>query len=175
MKFIKGFLVSIALYVGLSILFQGLAIVGAGGAFESLFLGLDSISRLLYAYLADPALTTVFRATVLYIAAPTDWSILMAILGSVLPIALAAVLGSLAERKSGSVKYIFLSTFLGLMVIAAVGIILQVLNWPALGVTLTTNHYEHWEWFLPGALIMTALNAFVWCAIGLFITSKGWG
>lgn len=175
MKFIKGFVVSIVIYVGLSILFYGLMVMNEGYAFTSIFSGLASISSLLYYYLANPTFMTVSQAVISFINLPTAWNAWIEILGCILPMAIAALIGSLVERKSGSTKYIFFSTFIGLLVIAFIGIAIQVLYWPPEGILLSTNHYMYWEWFLPGALIMTALNAFVWCAIGLFITNKGWG
>ena len=150
-------------------------VMNAGNAFTSIFSGLTSISPLLYYYVASPTFMTVSQAVVSFITLPTAWSAWIEILGGILPIAIAALVGSLVERKSGSTKYIFFSTFIGLLVIAFIGIAIQVIYWPAAGIFLGTNHYMYWEWFLPGALIMTALNAFVWCAIGLFITNKGWG
>jgi len=172
MKFIKGFVTTIALYVGLSILFLYLA----GTQFDAMFSSIGAIGNLFYAKLADPTITTVFSATVEYIPDPTNIAVLMEILGSVLPVAVAALVGSLVEKSSNSAKHIFLSTFLGLLVISAVGVMLQVLAWPAVGgITLVNNEFFYWEWFLPGALIMTALNAFVWCAIGLLATSAKWG
>jgi hypothetical protein len=170
MKFIKGFVVTIALYIGLSMLFTIiqdylLSPLAVGLRFSSLGL----IAPMFYANLASPVILSVFQGTMDYIAAPTEVSLLFTILGSVVPVIVAALIGSLAEKKSGSVKYIFLSTFVGLLVAATVGIILQVVGGGMLvGLDAIAK-------FLTSGLIMSALNAFIWCAIGVFITSKGWG
>ncbi|MBN2152964.1 MAG: hypothetical protein JW839_16045 [Candidatus Lokiarchaeota archaeon] len=177
MKFIKGFVVTIALYVGLSLLFTILVDYLSDPLLGPLtvalrFSSLGAISEVFYMNLANPVVLSVFLGTVSYIAAPTDVFLLFAILGSVVPVIVAALIGSVAERKSGSVKYIFLSTFVGLLVAAVIGIILQIVGWIPLGGTYTLDFFSK---FLTGGLIMSALNAFIWCAIGVFITSKGWG
>jgi hypothetical protein len=173
MKFIKGFVVTIALYVGLSLLFT---IIGnylvLPASVSVLFSSLETIAPVFYWYLANPVILSVFQGTVLYIGSPTQLSLLFGILGSIVPVIVAALIGSLVEKKSGSVKYIFLSTFCGLMVAAAIGMILQIVGWIPLGGIFTVDYISK---FLTGGLIMSALNAFIWCAIGVFITSKGWG
>jgi uncharacterized protein YacL len=171
MKFIKGFVVTIALYVGLSLLFTiiGLYLV-LPESVSLLFSSLDSIAPVFYWNLANPVILSVFQRTEAYIADPTNLSLLFVILGAVVPVIVAALIGSFAEKKSGSVKYIFLSSFIGLLVAAAIGMILQIVGWMPLGVPFDTIAK-----FLTGGLIMSALNAFIWCAIGVFITSKGWG
>jgi len=175
MKFAKGFISSILIYFGLSLLFYGLKVMNEGNAFATIFSGMTSIAPVMYYYVATPTFMTVFQAGVGFANLPTAWNLWIEILGSILPIAIAALVGSLMERKSGSTKYIFFSTYIGLLVIAFIGIIIQVIFWPEQGIFLSTNHYLFWEWFLPGTLIMTSINAFVWCVIGLFITNKGWG
>lgn len=172
MKFIKGFVITIALYIGLSVLFTILVDYLSdpllGPVMVALrFSSLGTIAPVFYQNLASPVILGVFQGTVAYIAAPADLFLLFAILGSIVPVIIAALIGSLVEKKSGSVKYIFLSTFCGLMVAAAIGMILQIV-----GVAMTFDAIAK---FLTGGLIMSALNAFIWCAIGVFITSKGWG
>jgi hypothetical protein len=178
MKFVKGFIVSLIVYFGLSILFYGLKVMNAGNDFADIFsVASDNMqfASLLYYYVASPTFMTVFQSVILFANSPTAWGAWIEILGSIVPIAVAALLGSLAERKSGSTKYIFFSTYIGLLVIAFIGIAIQAAFWPTAGLSLSANYYLHWEWFVPSALIMTSINAFVWCAIGLFITNKGWG
>ncbi len=171
MKFIKGFVITIALYVGLSLLFTiiGMYLI-LPESVSLLFSSLVTIAPVFYASLANPVILSVFQGTVAYIGTPTNVSLLIGILGSIVPVIVAALIGSLAEKKSGSVKYIFLSTFCGLMVAAAIGMILWIVGWMPLGMTV-----DAMAKFLTGGLIMSALNAFIWCAIGVFITSKGWG
>jgi hypothetical protein len=178
MKFIKGFLVTIALYIGLSMVFSILVqYLKAPEDVSTLFSGLGSISHIFYQNLANPVILGVFSGISGYIGDPTDLSLLISALAFIVPVIVAALVGSLAERKSGSVKYIFLSTFLGLMVVAILGIILQIVDWPEspLFVTLNGLPVQQWEKFITGGLIMSALNAFIWCAVGVFTTSKGWG
>jgi hypothetical protein len=172
MKFIKGFVITIALYVGLSLLFTiiGMYLI-LPESVSLLFSSLEMIAPVFYANLASPVIYSAFKGTVDYIGTPTNLSFLFGVLGSIVPVIVAALIGSLAEKKSGSVKYIFLSTFCGLMVAAAIGMILWIVGWMPLGV-LTVDYISK---FLTGGLIMSALNAFIWCAVGVFITSKGWG
>ncbi len=168
MKFIKGFVVTIALYIGLSLLFTiiGMYLI-LPESVSLLFSNLGMIAPVFYANLANPVILSTFQNTMLYIATPTQLGLLFGVLGSVVPVIVAALIGSLAEKKSGSVKYIFLSTFCGLMVAAAIGMILRIA-----GVAMSFDAIAK---FLTGGLIMSALNAFIWCAVGVFITSKGWG
>ena len=176
MKFVKGFIVSIVIYVGLSFLFYGLV----QNSFTDIFSnGMTSLSPVFYFFIASPSFMTVFDSIFSLVHSPTSLDLWIWVLGSILPIAVAVLVGSLVERKSGSTKYIFFSTFMGLLVIAFIGIAIQAMSWPPEGITLGLpfigNQYQFWEWFLPGALITAAINAFVWCSIGLFITNKGWG
>ncbi|MEX2681549.1 MAG: hypothetical protein Q6373_008110 [Candidatus Sigynarchaeota archaeon] len=178
MKFVKGFVITIALYIGLSMLFKILVTyMNAPEDIGTLFASLGSISPIFYQYLANPVIMGVFYGINLYIDDPTDISLLLNILGCIVPVIVAALVGSVAEKKSGSVKYIFLSTFLGLMVAATIGIIFQIVDWPEAPVFVYMNGFpvQQWEKFITGGLIMSALNAFIWCAVGVFITSKGWG
>jgi hypothetical protein len=167
MKFIKGFVTTIALYVGLSMVFSILSVyMLAPESVGLLFSSLGSIAPVFYLYLANPVILGVFNNTSAFITNPSDLSLLVNIFGSIVPVIVAALVGSIVERKSGSVKYIFLSTFVGLMVVASIGIVFQIVG--MVDVDAISK-------FLTSGLIMSALNAFIWCAFGLFITSKGWG
>jgi len=178
MKFIKGCVTTIALFIGLSMLFSIIQeAMSPSGDVNTLFASLGATSLIFYQYIANPVILGVLNGTVSFIGTPDDISILVGIFGSIVPIIVAALVGSLVERKSGSVKYIFLSTFLGLMVAATIGIIFQIADWPEAPIFVALNGLpvQQWEKFITGGLIMSALNAFIWCAVGLFITSKGWG
>lgn len=170
MKFIKGFGVTIALYLGLSIVFQAVQAVMLETEIVAIFSSTSAISALLYGNLAVPTVTTTYASVIVYIADPTQMALLISILGLILPTAIAVIVGSVVERKSGEVRYVFLSTFAGLLVCAGAGIVIQILEWPTGGVL----GYPYWEWFLPSALILSAFNAFFWGSIGLLATTKGW-
>ena len=170
MKFIKGFAVTIALYLGLVVLFQVIAAVMAEIEIAALFTDTSAISALLYGNLAVPTVSVTYLYIMALIGDPTHTVAIVSLLGLLLPTALAVIVGSIAERKTGTVKHVFLSTFAGLLACAGVGIALQIINWPTGGVL----GYVYWEWFLPSALILAAFNAFFWGSIGLLATAKGW-
>ncbi len=175
MKFIKGFVVTIVVYVGLSLVFQILpGLLGFGGiSIAELFASMGSISGLFVTYLASPVVTSTITSLLVYLVDLTAFQYLLAMLASILPVALAAILGSLAEKKSGTVGTIFGSAFAGLLVCAGVGILLFVLDIMGAG-TITDPVFRAMIWFIEVSMIMGAINAFIWCSIGLFATSKVW-
>jgi integral membrane sensor domain MASE1 len=178
MSFVKGFVTTILLYFGLTLLFTVLDLVMLGTpvalAFSAIFSGVDSIGALLYSNLALPTVDVSFYAIASLFLSYNTW-LLVYLLGIILPPALAAIIGAVVAKKSGTVKSVFAGTFGGLLLVSVVGVIIQVLYWPTgIGVNLGFSYYLNWEWFLPSALIMTAFNAFFWSAVGLLLTSKTW-
>ncbi|NMC07704.1 MAG: hypothetical protein GYA24_20995 [Candidatus Lokiarchaeota archaeon] len=170
MKFIKGFVVTIALYAGLSLLFAILVqYLNTVPPIIDPFASLDNLGKTFHSSLSQPVIASTFASTVAFILLPTNIGILLQALGSIIPVLVAALVGSIVEKKSGSVKFIFLSTFIALLVVAALGIILDMVGSGMLANMDATAK------FLTSGLIMSALNAFIWCAIGVFVTSKGWG
>lgn len=172
MKFIKGFIITIAVYFGLSFLFLALATSLAGGDISALFSSPSSIASIFYTSLASPGISTSIQAAFGIGIIGIDVILLYIMLYAVTP-ALAAILGSLAERKSNTLKHIFSATWLGLMTPLAIGVIIQVVAWDQVALFGVLG-YTRWQWFLPGTLIMGAIMAFFWCSIGLLIIRKKW-
>jgi len=175
MKFIKGFVVTIVLYVGLSLIFQVLpGLLGfAGPSLTDLFADMGSMSVLFVGYLANPVVTSTISSLLLYLYDLTQFQLLIAMLGAILPVALAAIFGSLTEKKSGTVGTIFGSAFAGLLVCAGVGVLLFTVDLMGAG-PLGDPEIRALIWFIEVSLIMGAINALIWCSIGLFATSKVW-
>lgn len=177
MSFIKGFITTIALYFGLTLLFMVIvgvmASVPVADVFSGIFSGIDTVGYLFYSNLAIPTINLTFLQIVT-IFILKDLTLLVPLLGMILSPALAAILGAVVAKKSGTVKSVFSATFGGLLLCSGIGIILQVLKWPTGGIMLGLSLYANWEWFLPAALIMTAFNAFFWSSVGLLLTSKTW-
>ncbi|MFX0103840.1 MAG: hypothetical protein ACFFCS_30035 [Candidatus Hodarchaeota archaeon] len=177
MSFAKGFITTILLYFGLTLVFAVIAGVMASipiaDVFNTLFSGIEPIAYLLYSNLAIPTINLAF-SQIVTIFIVRDYLLLVPLLGMILPPALAAIIGAFVAKKSGTVKTVFSATFGGLLLCSVIGVILQVIRWPAFGVVLGLSIYPNWEWFLPAALIMTAFNAFFWSAVGLLLTRKTW-
>ncbi|MHA1791353.1 MAG: hypothetical protein ACTSVI_01830 [Promethearchaeota archaeon] len=193
MKFVKGFITTIAVYFGLSLIFSILAMINSGNSIADLFSDMNNLASIFYQYQAIPSITTSFMALIaLIVSSDIGWLIIF--LSSIVPISIAPIIGSIAEGRSGSVKHIFSATFLGLFTCSAIGVLIQVISWPDGGVNLNIINgsssnmeliyiisfmnsavtFPYWQWFLPAALGMSALNGFIWCSVGLMITSKKW-
>ncbi|MHA1683893.1 MAG: hypothetical protein ACTSUE_23340 [Promethearchaeota archaeon] len=171
MKFIKGFLISIALYIGLSLVFSVALLSISGGDIGALLSSTSGWGSILYQDMAVPTISNVITITLAQVATGFNLPLTLLMLDYTLPIAVAAIIGSLVERKAGSVKYIFISTFLGLMTCLIIGDILIGLNWSTIG---TTTGYAQLTWFLIGTLITGAINGAIWCSVGLLVTRKKW-
>lgn len=183
-KFVKGFFVSLGLFLGLSIIYAIIVDALSGGNIGAAFSDIGAFSQMLYGSASQPSISILVQylgisATINPAGLTMDTTLIMSLLGFILPVALAGILGSVAERKSLTLTHIFFSVFLGIMVVSTLGIILQVIVWPDNGLDITILglipvKIEYWQWFLPSALTLSAFNAFFWCAIGLLITSKTW-
>ncbi|MHA1717178.1 MAG: hypothetical protein ACTSXP_16150, partial [Promethearchaeota archaeon] len=98
--------------------------------------------------------------------------LLIAALGTIIPVAISALIGTLLTRKAGKVKSIFFGPFLGLLVGMLIGVIIQIVKWET-GTTIILG-IEYWQWFLPSAIVLGALNAAFWSGLGLLLTRKKW-
>jgi hypothetical protein len=167
MKVIKGLICTIVLFIAISI---GMAIVGAlvdKSSVASLFSGTAAISTLMFGGLSTSFGYSITNA--LSNGATTPSTIL--ILSICIPAGVAAALGSIIEKKSGSSGSIFLATFLGLVICLGLGIIIAIPD--TMNAIKLIGLVAEMSVFVS-IIIFGVLNAAFWSSIGLIITSKGW-
>jgi hypothetical protein len=172
MKVIKGFFSTIVLFIAFSIVMAVVGAALAGEPISAMFSVPGAISTLVIGGLNFPFGTAISVAIVeAYEGSVTLITSTNTILFILIPAGVAAIVGSVIERKSGSSGSIFAATFLGLIVCLVLGIIIAIPDTiteiAAIGIAAELT-------MLVSTIILGILNAAFWSSIGLIITSKNW-